>query len=265
MLEFLPRASPMGFGSMATYLIGGFLLFLSISTVLDPAGILAALVNSTALVAAFSSFSGILVAASAIPLGYVINQVWMAFYNVFLDVHAAIPFPGQSTDSSLSPTTDAVDVLSLPEMTRATRWRRAYINELHLALLHRRSAALDSEPFLSWHRNRLNELHSNGVVVSGLLLGLVTAFLLSAFLPEVTWFIHPVSSFMIRRWYLIVLVLVLSAVSVLRMSRSYRLIVLYNQLSVRNACNKCALVCSAVSLDVPGESRESPRGTDRGN
>lgn len=223
---------------MTTYLIGGLLFLGMLISVIQPIEVSQAIEAFSAIKGLLPVYSGVAVLIMSIPMGYVVNQAWMAFYNIFLDVHKNIftlP-PNFAEDIRLNTTT-------------SWGWKRAYLNEIRLALFHRKSAPLDSNAVLSWHRNRLNTLHSNGTVAFSFFIGLISCLLISQFLTNYNWFIHPASKYMRERWWLLIAVSIAIITSIIRMVRSYKLIVLYNQALIQKECPKCSIFCDTVSKE----------------
>lgn len=217
---------------MATFLIGGLLLFAVLISVIRPSEAIRAIQQTPSSSDLISLYSGLAMAVLSIPMGYLINQIWMAIYNAFIDVH--------------------IDVFSIPKdlgvqieklEKSGSRWQRGYLNEVRLALFHRKEARLDSEQFLSWHRNRLNALHSNGSAVLGCVIGLSGCIIISQFTHLTSWITHPFSQYIRERWWFVASIAAALFLSICRMVREYRLIVLYNRMAITDSCNKCPFKC----------------------
>lgn len=234
---------------MTTYLIGGLLFLGMLISVIKPTEALQAIKDFPAIKDLLSVYGGVVVVIMSVPMGYVINQAWMTFYNIFLDVHKNIFVPPSNLVKNLRSNT-----------VTSCGWKRAYLNEVRLALFHRKSSPLDSEAVLSWHRNRLNTLHSNGTVVFSFFIGLISCFLISQLLTNYNWLIHPALQYIKERWWFLIAVCVVIITSIIRMIRTYNLIVLYNQALIRDKCLKCSIFCQALHEE---NIIDKPTGTEK--
>jgi len=210
---------------MTTYLTGGLLYLGMLLTLVSPEGASVILARASGWRDFFSLLSIAAVAIMSVPIGYLINQVWMACYNVFLDVH-----------SEILPVDSKLVKQNVDRLHNNKRWmkrfRRAILNEILLALIHRSDASIYSERFLSWHRNRLNTIHSNGTALLSILMGLISCVILSSNAHMVDWIVHPAWSYVHERWWVLASVVCITTASSLRIARERKLILLYNQIAL---------------------------------
>ena len=64
--------------------------------------------------------------------------------------------------------------------------------------MHRKNADLESGEILNWHKNRLNQLHSNGSIGVGISLAFVVGFCICQF-TENKFFIHSFRQYLVQR------------------------------------------------------------------
>jgi hypothetical protein len=147
----------------ATYLLGGWAYLIGLAALLFGAdsSLFQSITAQATSGSAYTMVSAILVAALSFPVGYVINQLWYVVYSATIDVHLSI----FRSDRQL---------FGLPK-AKLGRWHEALLNELLLAVYHRRIYGENLGELLSWHRNRLNHLHSVASIMTGLAFSLVTA------------------------------------------------------------------------------------------
>lgn len=224
-----------------TYLLGGELALFAMLSVVN----FDFLINNSLITAENNVIlqigSTVAVAASAVPIGYIVNQIWMTIYNLFFDVHNYI-FTVQ---------TERCFVRELKrKWHKSNKWNKGTFLEIKLALIHRKNAEFSSEAWLSWHRNRLNQLHSNGSIITAFFLSSLLCLLISSFTSN-DLFIHPLSLYFQRRWWAMAFVILASICCVVNARRAFKMLVIYNKSAIYEICNcnckhtfKCKYYCN---------------------
>ncbi len=155
-----------------TNLIGGLIFLGIILSTLNLNTIIAKINNSDFDSSALSIFIVIILALFSVPVGYLINQTWMGFYNLieFMGI-----FSFEREDKFLKK--------YLYKITKSSRWGRSTLYEVKLAICHRENdeKLSNNKDFIDWYRNKLNTIHSNGVCITSIFLGFLFIFLLTIF------------------------------------------------------------------------------------
>lgn len=209
-----------------TFLLGGeFIVFVLLSFI-DIGNVMSASKE-------YGTFSqvmcSIIIAVSAIPLGYIVNQVWMMIYSLCFDIHRRI-----FTEESLQEFEKDLD-----EKWKCSRmWEQTKILEVKLSLLHRKNADLESSEILNWHKNRLNQLHSNGSIGVGISLAFVVGVCICQF-TENEFFIHSFRQYLVQRWGCTLVFGSIVLICIINAHRAFRTLVLYNRVIYHKNCEKC--------------------------
>lgn len=217
---------------MKTYLTGGLIILTILMSLIQPEEAINIFSASSSSKDFISVLSAFLLLIAAAPIGFIVNQVWMTIYNLFFDIH-----------NKIFPLPEEIDLKKIVKIQGESFWRRSYINEVLLALHHRKSTPLDSAEYLSWHRNRLNELHSNGTNIFSMIVGLTSCFIISLFVKKYSWVLDSAPTYLMERWWFILIVNIVVLICLFRFIRSYKMLVLYNQISLTNECMKCRITC----------------------
>jgi len=220
---------------MSTYLIGGLIFFSALFSLIIPSEIIKIFEVKTSAKDFVTLYSPIFIAVASIPFGYMINQIWMVIFNVFFDFHRRIFKDLQNISNRLE------------KLSKKKFWTQSYLAELRLVFSHRKSEDVDSERYIQWYRNRLNTFHSNGTIVFSLSIGLLTCFLVSQLNSNTSWIIHPFTEYLSERWWFLAIIILFLTSSLLRIIRTYKLIILYNQVLLHDECLKCGLFCKIES------------------
>lgn len=203
-----------------THLIGGLLAIIPLLGIINYTFIFNAspeLATAKDIITSLTSIAALIV---AIPLGFLINQLWMTLHHYFFDVHGHIDFSYKAETLK--------KFIRMKKRSLFKKYWKANLKELTLALLHRHRHNNDTESFLSWNRNRLNDLHSNATSALSLLLGTLMSGYLYHFRPDLPFLIHQSGVSRLFPFYFLITIFLI--VCILRASRSYHLIKLYNSI-----------------------------------
>lgn len=197
-----------------TYLLGGWALFVAVAAFLICAdsSLIAIYFPQSVHSSVGALIMAVLVAALSMPVGYVVNQVWYAIYSLTMDVHVGIFRSNSQLKKALR--------------KRLGSWSEGILNELVLAVYHRRSFG-DSNltEFLSWHRNRLNHLHSIGSIMTGLVIGFFISVAMIAYSKGIDALVPALIVLLPAIGVLVSVLLLLG----LNAYRAFLLITLYNR------------------------------------
>jgi len=182
--------------------------------------------NSSAL----SIMIGIILALFSVPVGFLINQIWMAFYNL-------IEFTGIFSFEKK----DKFFEEYLKKIIKSSRWGRSTLHEVNLAICHRyNDRKLNRNNFRDWYRNKLNTIHSNGVCITSIFLGFLFSFLLSIFKERFNLFQNYILGFknyLLSRYPLILILIILIITCILRIIYIKRVLRNYNIYCLKNNNN----------------------------
>lgn len=208
-----------------TYLLGGEFIFFVLLSFVD-------LDNTIVTIKEYGTFSQVLcsivVAAAAIPLGYIVNQIWLLIYSLCFDIHRRI-----FVEESIQEFQTDLDY----KWQHSIIWGKTKILEVKLSLLHRKNAKIESSEILNWHKSRLNQLHSNGSIGTGISLALMVGFYISQFTVN-KFFIHPLNQYLEKRWGCLLIFIGIVVICIINAHRAFRTIVLYNRVIYYNNCKE---------------------------
>ena len=217
---------------MNTYLTGGLILFTILISLIKFEVSIDLIKTSEYSKVNITLISSFILAVLSTPIGYIINQIWMVIFHQLFDIH-----------NKIYPLPEYINIETLKHKFGKSCWKKSYLNEVLLALHHRKCTPTDSTEFLSWHRNRLNDLHSNGTNAFSLIIGLICCFVISSYINNSTWIITSLYNYLTMRWWFVLLIIFIIFINIMRTKRIYNMLIIYNQISLLNICKKCSIIC----------------------
>lgn len=205
-----------------TNLIGGLIFIGIISSTLNLSTIIEKITSSDFNSSTLSIMVGIILALFSVPVGYLINQIWMVFYNLieFLGI-----FSFEKEDDFLEEYLDKIK--------KSSRWGRSTLYEVKLAICHRENGnkPLNHKDFIDWYRNKLNTIHSNGVCITSIILGFLFSFLLTIFRESFVWlqsYLLVSKDYFLNRYPFMIIGFILIVVGIFRIIYIKRVLRNYN-------------------------------------
>jgi len=190
--------------TITTNLIGG-LIFLGVSLSILDFSIFPSFSSGN-----YSILFTIVLAVFSIPVGYLFNQFWMLIYNFWSYPYIFL----YERKKGINYKTYRKKVIKNGKF-KYLRFNRAFIYEVNLAFLHRKDILKEPATYISWYRNKLTTIHSNGVSALSLIFGYLFCIVIGFQFSDINYFIS-FSDFIHDRWFITVIVVVFLIINILR-------------------------------------------------